>query len=252
MHSLNNITQPNEFSIEIDPFYEQDLLQMAVATNYLKWQFNLVQPYLGKHVLEIGGGIGNFTSSLATTAESVISLEPNVYCYNKLKQATAAINNVTIYNIAAEQLNNHVASDYLADTVICMNVLEHIQDDAEAVQTFSQRLKVGGNMVLLIPAVPWVFGDIDRRLGHYRRYSKQSITSLLHEVGMEISVLRYFNFIGLWGWLWNTRVFKKQQQSNGQIYFFDKYLVPWLSKAEQVVPVPIGQSLLVVSIKTQS
>jgi ubiquinone/menaquinone biosynthesis C-methylase UbiE len=246
------VPKPNAtsaFSIEADPFFAQDLLQMARAHNYRRWQFRLIEPYVRGQVLEIGGGIGNFTPDLAAVAESVVSLEPNSACHAKLVEKTRSLTKVTVYNTTAEELDRHVAPGYKADTVVCMNVLEHIQDDEAAVRTFTRRLKDGGRLVLLIPAAPWAFGDIDRRLGHFRRYSKASARLLMQKTSLTVLALRYFNFVGIWGWLWNTRVTRRQAQSDGQILVFDRYIVPWLSRLEALVPPPVGQSLLVVGRK---
>ncbi len=222
---------------------------MAKAANYRRWQFQMISPYLNRKVLEVGGGIGNFTLDLAQVADSVVSIEPNSYCYAQLAEKTRGKPNVKVYNITAEALDRFMGADYQADTVVCMNVLEHLENDELAVNTFSKRLKPGGLLVLLIPAVPWLFGEIDQRLGHYRRYSKRSARALMRKTGMTLVKLRYFNFIGVWGWLWNARVAKSKTQSDGQIHFFDNYIVPWESRLEAMVPPPIGQSLLVVARK---
>jgi SAM-dependent methyltransferase len=254
-HILNSLPKPNvasAFSIEEDPFFAQDLLQMARAHNYRRWQFRLVAPYVRGQVLEVGGGIGNFTPDLSRIADSVISLEPNAACHQELLEKTKPLPNVKIYNVTAEQLDRYVPADYQADTVVCMNVLEHLADDEAALQSFSQRLRIGGFMVLLIPAVPWAFGEIDRRLGHYRRYSKASARAVLGKCSLTPVRLSYFNFIGLWGWLWNTRVTKRQTQSDKQIYIFDNFIVPWQSRLESFLPVPLGQSLLAVARKDQN
>jgi SAM-dependent methyltransferase len=237
------------FSIEEDPFFAEDLAQMTKANNYRRWQFDLIAPHLKGKVLEVGGGIGNFTPDLARVSESVISLEPNAYCYKQLQDKTKDLANVTIYNITAEILDQQIDPAYRADTVVCMNVLEHLKDDELAVNLFSKRLKPGGTLVLLIPAVPWLFGEIDQRLGHYRRYSKASARDLMQRTGYKMTRLRYFNFIGVWGWWWNARVTKAVTQKDSQIYVFDHFIVPWLSRVESVLPPPIGQSLLVVAQK---
>lgn len=224
---------------------------MAKAKRYRRWQFDLVAPYLSGKVLEIGGGIGNFTPDLATVSESVISLEPNAFCHRQLVEKTKTLANVTVQNITAEELDRQMPPNYRADAAVCMNVLEHLKDDELAVNTFAKRLKTGGLLVLLIPAGPWLFGEIDRRLGHYRRYSKPSVRALMQKTGFSIVKLRYFNFIGLWGWWWNARVAKSLTQNDRQIHIFDNYIVPWQSRLEAIVPPPVGQSLLVVARKAE-
>jgi SAM-dependent methyltransferase len=243
----DSITDPYE--IEEDPFFAMDLAQMAKATNYVAWQFQLIKPYLGRSILEIGGGIGNFTALLADYADQVVSIEPNQHCFAKLIEKTAHLKNVTAHDTTAEDLADLIPEGYKADTVVCMNVLEHLRDDELAINTFSQYLKSGGNLVLIIPAVPWIFGVIDRKLGHYRRYSKQSTLALLTATGLKPIELRYFNFIGVWAWWWNARVAKAETQSDFQIRVFDQLIVPIASRIESQVPLPVGQSLLVVAEK---
>jgi SAM-dependent methyltransferase len=243
-------TGPSEqFSIEEDPFFAQDLQQMAKAVNYRRWQFQMVAPYLKGKVLEIGGGIGNFTPDLSRVAESVVSLEPNDFCHRQLIEKTRSLPNVTVLQVTAEALDQQIGADYQVDTAVCMNVLEHLKDDELAVNTFTKHLKIGGVLVLLIPAGPWLFGEIDRRLGHYRRYSKLTARELMRRTNLTVVKLRYFNFIGLWGWWWNARFAKATTQSDAQIRVFDNWIVPWQSRVEAVIAPPVGQSLLVVARK---
>lgn len=225
---------------------------MAKAVNYRRWQFSQVSPYVRGKVLEIGGGIGNFTVDLAGVAESVVSIEPNQYCFGQLTERTRALRNVTALNVTAEALLANLPPGYLADSLVCMNVLEHIQDDRASVQTFARLLRPGGTMAILVPAVPGAFGEIDQRLGHYRRYSRKGLAALIAAAGFEVTKIRYFNFVGLWAWWWNARCARRSNQSDAQIRFFDTYFVPVLSRMESVLPVPIGQSLLVVGTKARN
>jgi SAM-dependent methyltransferase len=242
----------SEFSIEEDPFFAEDLRQMAKAVNYRRWQFNMVAPFVRGKVLEVGGGIGNFTVDLAGVAESLMSIEPNQYCFGQLTERTKALRNVTVLNVTAEALLANLPPGYLADSLVCMNVLEHIQDDRASVQTFARLLKPGGTVAILVPAVPSAFGEIDQRLGHYRRYSRKGLANLIAESGFEVTKVCYFNFVGLWAWWWNARFARRSNQSDAQIRFFDTYLVPILSRIESVLPVPIGQSLLVTGTKARN
>src|SRR5437868_10533905 len=111
-----------QFTSEDDPFFAEDLLQMEKAVNYRRWQFSIIAPHVKGTVVEVGGGVGNFTADLAATAQSVISLEPNHFCYEQLAQKTRHLKNVTTLNIASESLQEHMPAGYQADTLVCLNV----------------------------------------------------------------------------------------------------------------------------------
>ncbi len=232
-----------------DPFYVEDLRLMAKAVRYRQWQFELLRPFLGNSILEVGGGIGNFTLMLAGNAESVVSIEPNAYCFDHLLETTKDHANIEVVRTDLEHLSVSHSNVRECDTVVCMNVLEHIVDDREAVEKMRSILIPGGRLILIVPAVQAAFGEIDRRLGHYRRYSRGMIGELLRNTCMEVQVVKYFNFVGLLGWFWNAKIRPRNIQSEQQISMFDTYIVPFVSRLEHIVPPPVGQSLLAVARK---
>lgn len=234
------------FPIEADPFFVQDLLQMAKAQNYRRWQLAMVAPYLKGTVLEVGGGIGNFTPDLASVAENVISLEPNTYCHAQLVEKTKGLANVKVFCSTVEDLDRQLPPQPHVDAVVLMNVLEHIRDDAAVLARLKGRLRPNGRLVVLVPAGPWAFGSTDERLGHYRRYSKAGARSLMAGLGLQMERLRYYNFIGVFAWWWNARITRRQSQNDGQIRLFDRYFVPCISRFENLICPPVGQSLLIV------
>jgi SAM-dependent methyltransferase len=240
---------PSLDEVRSEPFYEKDLEQMARAVNYLQWQYDLIAPHISGSTLEIGGGIGNFTRKLARDASRVVSIEPNSFCYQRLHTSVAAVANIQTFECVAEELTEHIGPTDKFDTVVCLNVLEHIADDLGATMSFAQHLKPGGKLVLQIPALGFLFGEIDRRLGHYRRYNKNMARELFARAGLIPVQLRYFNFIGAWAWLWNAHVTKAMTQSDFQIKIFDQGVVPWTSILERVVHPPLGQCLLAVAKK---
>jgi SAM-dependent methyltransferase len=238
--------------IEEDPAYAADLLQMSKAENYRRWQFEIVAPYVRGRVLEVGGGIGNFTPELAAAAKWVTSIEPNEYCRARLVEKTKGLPNVQVFNVAVEALDKQVSAADGFDTIILMNVLEHIKDDEEVLRRLKQRLAPGGRVAALVPACPWAFGSIDQRLGHFRRYSKTSARDLMAKLSLELEKCRYYNFIGIWAWWWNAKVARRQSQNDAQIRLFDRFFVPLISRVEKVLPPPLGQSVLVVGRQTQT
>jgi SAM-dependent methyltransferase len=244
----NGSNQGSEpFAVGIDPFYVEDLRQMARARNYQRWQFDMVAPFLHGHVLEVGGGIGNFTPQIAAVAQSVTSLEPNEYCFQQLREKIAPCRNAAAHQLTVEALGPAFPAGRKFDAVVLMNVLEHIQDDGTVLAQLKMHLAPGGRIVVLVPACQWAFGPTDTRLGHYRRYDRGMARRLVDGLQLELEKMRYYNFVGLWAWWWNAKCGRREKQSDAQIRFFDGWIVPVLSRLERMVRPPVGQSLLFVA-----
>jgi SAM-dependent methyltransferase len=234
------------YPIEIDPFFVEDLRQMERAVNYRDWQFRIIEPFLGKRVLEVGGGIGNFTPQLAEGERNVVSLEPNEFCFRRLEEKTRNLPNVKLIKATVESLDAAVAHEDPFDTIVLMNVLEHIENDLATLLALRRRLVPNGKVVVLVPAGQWAFGHTDKRLGHYRRYGKNDARHLFKEAGLSLQTIRFYNFIGIWAWWWNARVSRLESQSDNQIRIFDKWLVPVIARIEKHIRPPLGQSLLLI------
>lgn len=151
--------------------------------------------------------------------------------------------NVDIQNIKSSPLT---AEKF--DTVICMNILEHLKDDRGAITNMSTLLEPGGRLIILVPALKALYGSMDISFEHLRRYNKDDLKSLIRDQDMEIVRLYYLNFLGLLGWFFNGRILRKKELPENQTKFFDK-LVPFLDFAEKMVRPPLGQSLILVAEK---
>ena len=219
---------------------------MERAANYRRWQLRMVEPFLGGCVLEIGAGIGNFTGNLAASCRRLVSVEPNEFCFDQLAGKAKSLENVRVLQATVEALDGVLDPAERFDSVVLMNVLEHIRDDMAALAALASRLAPGGRMVVLVPACQWAFGPTDERLGHFRRYDKPGARKVFVQAGLRVVFQRYYNFAGLWGWWWNARFASRQGQSDAQIRFFDRHVVPLASRIENVLHPPVGQSLLTV------
>jgi SAM-dependent methyltransferase len=151
-----------------------------------------------------------------------------------------------------ESLDSVLAPDERFDSVVLMNVLEHIEDDLAVLVALKRRLDANGKLVVLVPAGPWAFGRTDERLGHFRRYSKPYSRRLVRAAGLGVEFIRYYNFVGIWGWWWNARMGRIQGQSDAQIRLFDQCIVPVISRIERFIRPPVGQSILVISHHNES
>ncbi len=211
---------------------------MTEAKNYFAWQARLVTRDLGRRVVEVGCGIGNFTQFLLDR-ELVVAVDIEPACIARLKQRYPRQGN----------LHAEVAGDlaplarFYPDSCVCLNVLEHIEGDQLVLRDMASILPAGGVIVLIVPAFPALYGPIDGNLGHYRRYTRASLGALGAAAGLRVERSHYFNAIGFFGWWANAHIFRRQVQSESQIRIFDRYLVPFLSRLEAMAPPPFGQSL---------
>ena len=223
---------------------------MAPAKNYFDWQCRLVTRDLGRRVVEIGCGIGNFTGMLLE-GRAVLALDAEPRCVEQLKSRYAAAANLDVLKFDwtgaswDQRLRPRLAA-FRPDSCVCLNVLEHMEDDREALQRMAAILQPGGIIVLLVPAFPALYGPIDKQLGHYRRYTRKSVRQLAAAAGLHLKSADYMNAVGFFGWWVNAHVSKREAQSASQIDIFDRYIVPLSSRLERLVPPPFGQSLLVV------
>jgi len=135
------------------------------------------------------------------------------------------------------------------DTALLINVLEHLQDDRAAVRKARSELRMDGTLVIFVPAFGLLMSDLDRRLGHYRRYTTASLRKLLEGAGFTLSTLRYYNLGGFLGWLWRFRMRGHTEQSPELVRFFDRRILPLQLRVERVLELPVGQSVYAVAKK---
>jgi SAM-dependent methyltransferase len=228
----------------------RDQQLMAEARNYFAWQASLVMCEVGCRVVEVGCGLGNFTE-LLRQGRAVLAFEIEPACVEVFQSRYESDDDLRVLNRdwCATDWHDSTLPEITAfrpDSCVCINVLEHLEDDREALQRMAAVLPSGGSIVLLVPAFPALYGPIDKQLGHYRRYTRKSVRRLADGVGLQIKSARYMNSVGLVGWWVNAHILRREAQSAGQTRVFDRFVVPVLSRMERLVPPPFGQSLLVV------
>lgn len=232
---VSKVRQPSvEFTLE-------DQRQMTGARNYFAWQSRLVVRELGRRVIEVGCGIGNFTG-LLLDRELVVAVDREEACVAALRERYPAVQ-ASVCEVGGARFRELAA--WRADSVVCVNVLEHVPDDEAAVRDMASVVVPGGVVVLLVPAFQSLYGAIDRNLGHYRRYRRAEVARLAARAGLEVRKLHYVNTVGFFGWWVNAHVLKRETQSDAQIAVFDR-CVPAMAAVEGAVRPPFGQSLLAV------
>jgi SAM-dependent methyltransferase len=218
---------------------------MARAPRYFEWQARLVKPYLGRRVVEVGCGTGNFTGHLLDR-EFVMAVDIEPECVERVRRRFSGHSHLYSFVASPGTSEFTALARFMPDCCVCLNVLEHIEDDLDALVSMASILQSRGSVVLLLPAFPALYGPIDRNLGHRRRYTSKSVRKLADRAGLSIRSLRYMNSLGMAGWWANARIFRREAQSAAQIEVFDRWLVPSISWVERMIPPPFGQSLLAV------
>jgi SAM-dependent methyltransferase len=135
------------------------------------------------------------------------------------------------------------------DSIVLVNVLEHMAEDQTFLEDAHAALMPGGTLLLLVPAMPRIFGSLDRAFGHYRRYTKIALANKLQVAGFDIIRLAYVNLLGIAGWFLTGRVLGRTTLKAGYVRWYDRWVIPWLSRLEGRWEPPCGQSLIVIARK---
>jgi glycosyltransferase involved in cell wall biosynthesis/phospholipid N-methyltransferase len=216
---------------------------------YNTWLWRQLERHVGQRVLEAGSGSGTITRYLVGRGR-VVCVDHDEPFVEELRARYATVPSVEVkrVDLAAQQWAPLAGERF--DTVLCMNVLEHLPDDAQVLRGFHEVLEPGGRVVLLVPAGRWLYGALDRAVGHYRRYEPCRLLRLLEQSGFVVEELRHLNPTGVAGWFLNSRLLGRRAISPRQTALYDKAF-PLLRHAERL-GLPFGLSLLAVGRKPVS
>jgi ubiquinone/menaquinone biosynthesis C-methylase UbiE len=225
---------------------------LAAASNYHAWLFEQVRPFLGRKLLEVGGGSGNLTRHLARHAPvTTLDISPEALSTLDERLGPDAQCTTLVGDIGDSALAARLALQRF-DTVVSSNVLEHIRDDRAAVANMRIVLEARrGTAAVIVPAHQALFGSLDTAAGHHRRYSRRQLESLFEGCGFRVRHAYYLNALGAIAWYVNGSVLKTVDLNagsvNAQALVFDRYVVPVLRRVERLVQPPFGQSLVLVA-----
>lgn len=204
--------------------------------------FDRVRPWVGARVLEIGSGIGNLSQFLVDRPSVVLTDTMPEYL-ERLRARFGHLSNVEVMRLYLPTPEGDVAARRF-DTIVCLNVLEHVADDVGSLQAMRRLLDRGGRLVLLVPALRALYGSLDRALGHVRRYTAAELRNKFTQNGFRMRRLEYFNLAGIPGWWVSGKLLNREVIPSGPLRLFDA-LVP-LFRLERLLPWRIGQSLIAI------
>jgi len=233
--------------VEPNPENNFEFFALQEAANYRAGLLAEFEPYLVGLVLEVGAGVGQITENLLQNPgiKRLVAVEPNPHFAKQLHSRFPQLELIegTIADVPAA---------LIPDTILSVNVLEHIEADESELSSYHLRLaEHHGTLCLFVPARPEIFSSIDRDFGHFRRYTRVELRTKLAAAGFRLQRLVYFNLIGYFSWWWNYRLHKKHSFAQNQVQFFDRTIFPLQHKFEtRVFRPPVGQSLLALATAT--
>ena len=223
------------------------LRRMATLSPYNRWLHERFEPFLGSRILEVGSGVGNQTRYFVDNRELVVASDVEPHYLRELLGRFGERPNVRIasYTFPLTAGDRAQLEADRINTIVCMNVLEHIEDDRSTLRDFASVLQPDGHLVLLVPALKALYGTLDQNLQHFRRYSEDELRAKVTEAGFTIDTIRFLNRPAVFGWWLSSRVLKRRVMPKAQLTAF-KWIMPLLKLEENSAP-SFGLSLLVLA-----
>ena len=223
------------------------LASLGSANAYNRWILSSVETHIRGRTLEIGCGSGTFTKHLAVLADHVTAVDIDPAFIEQARDITRGHANVEIKQADVGRSDWHEQFD----TVIALEVIEHIEDDRAVLANLFRALAPGGGLILKVPAAPRLYGEIDRAVGHHRRYRSTDLANRVQQAGFGEIAVWHFNAIGVVGWWLNGKLLRRSHPPTDQVRAFDA-LVPLLRLVEDRWHPPIGLSLFAIASKPVS
>src|SRR6202051_514508 len=216
-----------------DEYGSQILGRLNRAPRFTQWMADIIRPFIGERVLEIGAGTGNLTLQLIPRKLYYASdINPHYLTYLK-----NLIPDHPYLRVGYTDGEKHASYplDEKFDTVICLNVVEHLENDFGALRNIRDALEENGRAIVLVPCGPGLYGTLDKVLGHYRRYSKAQFTELAARAGFHLEALLSFNRFGSPAWWLNGRLLRRKTFGLWQIKMLN-FMTPLVRVIDRFLP----------------
>ncbi len=218
---------------------------MDFAENYHAWILDEIRVSLGRNVAEVGAGIGSISKLLLSEPIGrLTAFEPSPDLFASLEKQVSTDKRATAVNDYFSA--SHGAAPF--DSVVYLNVMEHIENDIGEMRNAFAGLKSGGHLLVFVPALQGLYSEFDKRIGHFRRYSRRELQTKANTAGFTDAKIRYFDVAGIIPWYVNFVLLKNTLQS-GAVSVYDKLVVPVMRVVEKIAAPPIGKNLLMIARK---
>ena len=231
----------------VEPYGRAFLNNLTGTPQYLSWMARVLRPHLGDTVLELGAGIGNLAGRLMGRRLEYVAAERDPLYLHALRNRFLRTPNVSVLQLDPDRPEDFEKAGGPFDTVLCVNVLEYVNDPADVVESLRKVLKPGGSIIVLAPQSPALYGSLDRTLGHRRRFTRLDLRTLLEQHGLVVQRIYQLNKIGMAGWWLYGKLLRRGHISKLMLKIFDKTVWFW-RRADPLIPWP-GLSLVVVANK---
>jgi len=205
----------------------QTLHALSAAPRFNRWMADTIRPFVGERVLEIGSGIGNLTRALVRGRVRYVATDISSEHMMRLKSRFPQRPNLEVHHCDLTVPGDFTPFSSSMDTVICLNVLEHVEDDATGLRNIYSILDHGGRAIVLVPEGMSVYGTIDKALGHFRRYSEDELKSKMEKTGFHVEQMVRFNRVSRPAWFVSGRIIKRTALDVNQMRVYDRLVWLW-------------------------
>jgi len=246
---MDQTTTPDTGALEADGsgYTIENRLGGTAAPRYRAWQIDLVRPHLGRSAMEIGAGMGHFSAELAKLGlDRLVLADTEQYALDGLRKRYAGRDDI---EVAELELPGPVSVGAPLDSIVAMNVIEHIDDDVAAMRDLSAALVPGGRLVIWVPGYPQLYGDFDRKVGHFRRHTPDTMREHVERAGLQVRLCKPVNLLGGISWYLAVRRGGVGYPKPALVWAFDNVAIPVTRLLERAVRPPFGQTVFCVAVK---
>ncbi len=233
---MTNFADPESYFLE----------STATLVQYNKWIVDTFRPYVRGAGIEYGAGSGTISRLLLPSLRSLHLIEPNIAFADHLRSEFADEPKISVLHQSLDEHLMHATSETY-DVAALVNVLEHIEDDRQALQRLRSVLVPGGHLLLFVPALGVLYSELDRLVGHHRRYGLSVLKERVREAGMSVISARYFDMLGVIPWLLIHRLAGSTRIRPWMASVYDRLFTPAGRLIESAINPCVGKNIILVA-----